>query len=63
MRRVRKVTLTWDEVPPERFSVSYVRHDGVEHSKSLRKNSDETVEDFVQRIGRVCIGAAKGDLT
>lgn len=63
MRRVRKVTLIWEENPPEYFAVEYVAQDGTSHSKSFHRFEGESVDDLLKRIGRVCIGAAKGDLT
>ena len=63
MRHLRKVTLTWEEKPPERFSVSYITKNGVEHSKSFSRFEAESIDQYLQRIGRACVGAAKGDLT
>lgn len=63
MRAVRKVTLTWDEISPEYFSVCYVNNDGVEHRKQIHREMEESVHHFLERVGRTCISAAKGDLT
>lgn len=61
MRRVRKVILTWGEKPPEYFSVSYIGEDGTERGKGFHRGSDESLDGFLQKIGRACISAAKGD--
>lgn len=59
----RKVTLEWDEGSPEFFGIEYIAQDGSSRSKSFSRFEGETVGDFLKRIGRTCISAAKGDLT
>lgn len=63
MRRVRKVVLSWDEDSPEHFGVSYISEKGQESSISFCRFEDENIDEFLQRIGRACVSAAKGDLT
>lgn len=56
----RSVSISWTEKHPESFSISYVAEDGSPASRTLARVKGESIESYLQRIGRQCICAAKG---
>jgi hypothetical protein len=62
LNKHRKVELSWHRTKPESFGVRYVLETGKTIECNVTRSQDESVDNHLKRIGRVCICAAKGVL-
>ncbi len=60
MSKHRKIELSWHQVKPESLEIRYVLDSGKTVEYNIVRKRDESIDDHLKRIGRVCICAAKG---
>lgn len=60
MSKHRKIEIYWNQVKPESLSVRYVLDNGKIAEYKVTRRQDESIDDHLKRIGRICICAAKG---